>query len=157
MVNGQKLPNAGSYDAFTAKFSPEGKVLWARVKGGEGYDYGHGIAIDSKGHLIVTGAIGQQVFCSKYDAEGHELWHHTTSGTLSGSGHGIAVDGRDHIYLGGNSTGTGSFGKVMIESKTTAALVIKLTPEGEGLWANVIPGTPSALYHEIACDSQGRV
>lgn len=157
MVNGQKLPNAGSYDAFTAKFSPEGKVLWVRVKGGEGYDYGHGIAIDSKGHLIVTGAIGRQIFCSKYDAEGHELWHRTTSGTLSGSGHGIAVDGQDHIYLGGNSTGTGSFGKVMIESKTTAALVIKLTPEGEGLWANVIPGTPNALYHEIACDSQGRV
>ena len=45
----------------------------------------------------------------------------------------------------------------MIESKTTAALVVKLTPEGEGLWANVIPGAPSALYHEIACDSQGRV
>lgn len=157
IVNGETLPNAGSYDVFTAKFSPDGKALWVRVKGGEGYDYGHGIAIDSKGHLVVTGAIGRQVFCTKYDAEGRELWHRTTSGTVSGSGHGIAVDAQDHIYLGGNSTGAGSFGKASIESKTTAALVVKLTPEGEGVWASVIPGTPSALYHEIACDSQGQV
>lgn len=156
-VNGEALPNAGSYDVFTAKFAPDGKVLWVRVKGGEGYDYGHGIAMDSKGHVVVTGAIGRQVFCTKYDAEGREIWHRTTSGSVSGSGHGIAVDGKDHIYLGGNSTGAGSFGKAGIESKTTAALVVKLTPEGEGVWASVIPGTPSALYHEIACDSLGRV
>lgn len=157
LVNGGALPNAGSYDVFTAKFAPDGKVLWVRVKGGEGYDYGHGIAIDSKGQVVVTGAIGRQVFCTKYDAEGREIWHRTTSGGASGSGHGIAVDGKDHIYLGGNSTGAGSFGKAVIESKTTAALVVKLTPDGEGVWASVIPGTPSALYHEIACDSAGRV
>jgi hypothetical protein len=75
---------------FTAKFAPDGKVLWVQVKGGEGYDYGHGIAIDSKGHVVVTGAIGRQVFCTKYDAEGREIWHRTTSGRVSGSGHGIA-------------------------------------------------------------------
>jgi hypothetical protein len=157
VANGEKLPNAGNFDAFTAKFAPDGKLLWVRVKGGEGSDYGHGIAIDSKGHVVVTGAIGRQVFCTKYDTEGREVWHRTTSGSISGSGHGIAVDGKDHIYLGGNATGTGMFGKAAIESKTTAALVVKLTPEGEGVWASVIAGTPSALYHEIACDSQGRV
>jgi len=157
VVNGQAMPNAGGYDAFTAKFSPEGKVLWVRVKGGAGYDYGHGIAIDSKGHVVVTGALERNVFCTKYDAEGAEIWHRASSGAVSGSGHGIAVDGKDHIYLGGNSNGRGSFGKAAIESKTTAALVVKLTPEGEGVWASVIPGTIGALYHEITCDSQGRV
>ena len=157
MANGEKVPNAGSYDAFTAKFSPDGKLLWVRVKGGESSDYGHGIAIDSKGHVVITGAIGGQFFCTKYDAEGREIWHRTPSGKLSGSGHGIAMDGKDHIYLGGSASGAGTFGKVAIESKTSAALVLKLTPEGEGEWVNLIPGTTSAIYHEIACDSQGRV
>lgn len=157
MANGEKLPNAGSFDAFIAKFSPDGKLLWVRVKGGEGSDYGHGIAIDSKGQVVITGAIGGQFFCTKYDAEGREIWHRTPSGKVSGSGHGIAIDGKDHIYLGGSASGTGTFGKVAIESKTSAALVLKLTPEGEGEWANLIPGTTSAIYHEIACDSQGRV
>lgn len=157
MANGEKVPNAGNFDAFTAKFSPDGKLLWVRVKGGEGSDYGHGIAIDSKGHVVITGAIGGQFFCTKYDAEGREVWHRTPSGKVSGSGHGIAIDGKDHIYLGGSASGSGAFGKVAIESKTSAALVLKLTPEGEGEWANLIPGTTSAIYHEIACDSQGRV
>ncbi|MFM2176114.1 MAG: hypothetical protein RL015_212, partial [Verrucomicrobiota bacterium] len=34
MANGEKLPNAGNFDAFTAKFTPDGKLLWVRVKGG---------------------------------------------------------------------------------------------------------------------------
>ena len=157
MANGEKLPNAGNFDAFTAKFAPDGKLLWVRVKGGEGSDYGHGIAIDSKGHVVITGAIGGQFFCTKYDAEGREIWHRTPSGKVSGSGHGIAIDGKDHIYLGGSASGSGAFGKIAIESKTSAALVLKLTPEGEGEWVNLIPGTTSAIYHEIACDSQGRV
>jgi hypothetical protein len=157
VVNGETLPNAGSYDAFTAKFSPDGKLLWARVKGGEGYDYGHGIAIDSKGRIVVGGAIGRQLFCTQYDADGREIWHRTSSGAVSGSVHGVAVDARDQIYLGGNSSGTGAFGQVGIDSKTTAALVLKLTAGGEGVWASVIPGTPNALYHEITCDATGRV
>lgn len=157
IVNGQALPNAGDYDAFTAKFSPAGKLLWVQVKGSTSYDYGHAIAIDSKGHLVVTGAINRQIFCTKYDADGNELWHRTPTGKVSGSGHGIAVDANDHIYLGGNAAGSGQFDKVSIDSKTTAALVIKLTPTGESVWASVIPGSPSALYHEITCDSQGRV
>ena len=157
MANGEKVPNAGNFDAFTAKFSPDGKLLWVRVKGGTGSDYGHGIAIDSKGHVVITGAIGGQFFCTKYDAEGREIWHRAPSGKVSGSGHGIAIDGKDHIYLGGSASGSGAFGKIAIESKTSAALVLKLTPEGEGEWVNLIPGTTTAIYHEIACDSQGRV
>jgi hypothetical protein len=34
MANGEKVPNAGNFDAFTAKFAPDGKLLWVRVKGG---------------------------------------------------------------------------------------------------------------------------
>jgi hypothetical protein len=157
IVNGKPLPNAGNYDVFTAKFAPDGRILWVRTAGGAGSDYGHGIAVDGQGDIIVTGVIERQVFCTKYNPEGHELWHRASSGTGSGSGHGIAVDAAGHIYLGGNASGSGAFGKVSIESKTTAALVVKLTSAGDAVWASVIPGTPSALYHEITCDSSGRV
>jgi hypothetical protein len=157
MVHGKPLANAGSYDAFTAKFSAAGDVLWVRSKGGADYDYGHGIAIDSKGAVVVTGAIGRKIFCTKYDAEGNEVWHRSGEGALSGSGHGIAVDGRDEIVIGGNSSGSGSWGKLGIASKTTAALALKLNPQGEALWVSLIEGSPSALYHEITCDALGRV
>lgn len=172
VVNGESPGNAGDYDIFTAKFSPEGRILWIRTAGGEGYDYGHALVVDGSGDVIVSGAVqggchfgemkvdgegkGRAIFCAKYGRDGDLKWVRTTSG-VSGSGHGIAVDGEGNLYLGGNVSGIGAFGKVVIEAPTQAALALKLTPEGEGVWASVIPGSHGALYHEIACDASGRV
>ncbi len=57
------LPNRGDYDIFTAKYDRLGKLLWVRAAGGKGYDYGHGIAVDEAGDVIVTGAVvGDSLF-----------------------------------------------------------------------------------------------
>lgn len=171
---GGPVPNAGGYDVFTAKFSPEGRLLWLRTGGGAGYDYGHGIVVDLRGDVVITGAVqgkavfGEQsvsagtesaraIFCAKYDAEGRLLWLRSTPAGLSGSGHGVAVDGAGNLYVGGNATGQGKMGAVEIQAAGAAALVLKLTPEGEAVWASVIPGSASAIYHEITCDTAGRV
>jgi hypothetical protein len=169
-VNGAVLPNAGGYDVFTAKFAPDGKLLWVRGAGGSGYDYGHGLVVDGAGDVVVTGAVagkakfgdevmegqGSSIFCAKYGADGSLKWVRASSG-VSGSGHGIAVDGEGGLYLGGNVSGEGSFGPVAIEAPTQAALALKLTAAGEAVWASVIPGSHGALYHEITCDASGRV
>jgi len=172
IANGQPIPNAGNYDIYTAKYAPDGKLLWVRAAGGEGSDYGHGIAVDPKGDIVVTGAIqgsgkfGDQalegekgragIFCVKYEAEGKLIWLRHSTG-LGGSGHGVAIDAGGNIYIGGNASGTGKFGEVAIEGKTGSALALKLSPAGDAIWASAIPGTPGALYHEITCDSAGRV
>src|SRR5690606_35083768 len=54
---GEILPNRGDYDVFVAKYSPEGDILWIRTAGGAGYDYGHGIALDPAGDVVVSGAV----------------------------------------------------------------------------------------------------
>ena len=56
MVSGTKLVNRGEYDIFVAKYDRDGKLAWIQTAGGKGYDYGHGIAVDDKGDVIVTGA-----------------------------------------------------------------------------------------------------
>lgn len=169
-VDGAVLPNAGGYDAFTAKFAPDGKLLWVRGAGGSGYDYGHGLVVGGNGDVIVTGAVagkakfgdevvegqGSSIFCAKYGPDGSLKWLRASSG-VSGSGHGIAVDGEGSLYLGGNVSGKGIFGPVAIEAPTQAALALKLTAAGEAVWASVIPGSHGALYHEITCDASGRV
>jgi hypothetical protein len=169
-VDGAVLPNAGGYDVFTAKFSPEGKVLWVKAAGGSGYDYGHGLIVDGNGDIVITGAVqgrasfgtgtvdgkGGSIFCAKYGADGTLKWLRASSG-VSGSGHGIAVDGGGNLYLGGNVSGKGAFGSVAIDTPGQSALALKLTPAGEAVWASVIPGSPGALYHEITCDAAGRV
>jgi hypothetical protein len=172
-ANGQALPNAGDYDVFVAKYDPAGTLLWIKTAGGKGYDYGHGIVVDSKGDIVVTGAVAGEakfgdvtvnagsttrpIFCAKYDAAGKLKWVKTTGGKFSGSGHGIGVDGKDAIYIGGSGGGVGSIGSAVIEiAKGQAGVVLKLTPEGEGVWAATLPGVPSAGFHEITVDSTGR-
>ncbi len=172
-VDGELLPNQGDYDVFVAKFSPEGEVLWIRTAGGSGYDYGHGIALDFNGDVIVTGAVagearfgdtvinpggtGRPIFCAKYSSEGELRWARGSSGGFSGSGHGIGVDAAGNLYLGGNGNGKGQFGDLAIEARGPSALVLKLDPSGEALWVSLTPGTPSTGFHEITVDAEGRI
>lgn len=172
VVDGKVLPNAGDYDVFLAKYDTAGALLWIRTAGGKGYDYGHGVVVDSKGDVVITGAVAGEakfgevtvnagsttrpIFCAKYDAAGTLKWVKTTGGKFSGSGHGLGVDGKDAIYIGGSGGGVGSMGDVALESKSQAGVVLKLSPEGAGVWAAVLPGVPSAGFHEITVDTAGR-
>ena len=174
LVNGQTLPNAGDYDIFVAKYDPAGTLQWLRTAGGKGYDYGHGIVVDGKGDIVVTGAVAGEakfgevivnaasttrpIFCAKYDASGNLKWVKTTGGKFSGSGHGVATDGQDQIYIGGSGGGVGTLGPVILDvSKGQAGVVLKLSSEGEGVWFAQLSGTPGAGFHEIAVDTMGRV
>jgi len=174
VVEGKTLPNAGDYDVFVAKYDPAGSLLWLRTAGSEGYDYGHGIALDPTGAVVVSGAIagearfgdvvvnaggkGRATFCAKYQADGELLWARSSEGAFSGSGHGVGVDGQGQIYIAGSGRGVGSWGPVKLDCPAgQAALVIKLSAEGEGLWAAKVEGQPSAVYHEVTVDATGRV
>ena len=167
------LPNRGGYDIFTAKHDRNGKLLWVRAAGGAGYDYGHGIAVDDAGDVVITGAVvgdsefgdvkvpnepGSHIFCAKYHADGALVWVKTASGKAGGSGHGVAVDAQGNIYIGGLSSGSGQFGgKPLVTPKGSSAVVAKLSPQGDVLWIAQQFGEPSCLFHEITCDKEGRV
>lgn len=45
----------GWYDAFVAKFSPTGAVLWSTYFGGRADDYGYSLAADAAGNLVLVG------------------------------------------------------------------------------------------------------
>ncbi|MFN8636233.1 MAG: SBBP repeat-containing protein [Chloroflexota bacterium] len=45
-----------SNDAFVAKYSPAGSLIWVRSFGGPGDDYAGGIVLDSTGNIYVTGS-----------------------------------------------------------------------------------------------------
>lgn len=170
---GTKLPNQGDYDVFVAKYDRDGKVLWVQTGGGKGYDYGHGIALDPEGNVVVSGAVvgeatfgdvkianepNNHIFCAKYTADGKLLWAKAATGRATGSGHGVAVDGTGNIYVGGLSSGTGDFGgKPLSSLKGSSAVVAKLSPAGEVLWLTQQLGQPSCIFHEITCDKEGRV
>ena len=164
---------AGGMDMCLTKLDPAGQPLWVASLGGSGTDRAYGVVTDPDGNVYVTGHFDStdavfddkplpnsgdyDIFTAKFSPSGKSLWVRVKGSPGYDYGHGIAVDGQDHIYLGGNASGSGAFDKARIDAKTTAAVIVKLNPQGDAIWASVIPGTPSALYHEITCDSQGRV
>lgn len=167
------LPNRGDYDIFLAKYSPDGDLLWIRTAGGAGYDYGHGIALDPAGDVVITGAVvgkaifedtivnpegkGRPVFCAKYSPEGTLRWAKTTTGDFSGSGHGIGIDGTGHLYIAGTGSGSGQIGDLAIKTTGGSALLLKLTPDGTPVWVKTVAATAGAGFHEISVDAAGRI
>ncbi len=88
----------GYFDGFIAKLSPNGVVLWAKLIGGLGNDYGESITLDSFGNPTLVGnygsnsldfgggtltsnPIGGDFFIVKYNPAGNFLWARTAGGS----------------------------------------------------------------------------
>jgi len=120
----------GHANAYIAKFTPAGTLVFATYLGGDGTDYTAGVAVDSGFDLIVAGTTsssnfpttsgangsnaafqttpvsgGKHVFVSKLDPTGKTLLYSTY---LSGSGadiaSGLALDPGGNAYVTGTTT-----------------------------------------------------
>ena len=120
------------FDAFLSKFDLNGNFQWAKTWGGEGYDDGPGVAVDSAHNVYVAGMYASQtinfdpasgsgglghpahdsgilvdVFLSKFDSNGNFQWVRTwgEQGTEDATGN-VAVDGVNNVYVAGRFAST---------------------------------------------------
>jgi hypothetical protein len=120
----------GGYDAFLSKFDLAGNFQWARTWGGNGYDDGDSVAVDSSGNIYVCGMYGStninfdpngsdlgkghehgpttdlmrnvNVFLSKFKINGDFLWVRTWGGlNTEDAGGSVVTDGLGNVYAGG--------------------------------------------------------
>lgn len=63
------LLSKGEDDIFIAKYSKEGKCLWANRDGGKGSDYATTIGIDNQGNVFVAGRFGNNAKFDLYTFE----------------------------------------------------------------------------------------
>jgi Beta-propeller repeat len=132
-LNPVQSTNQGALDAFVTKLDPTGTgLVYSTYLGGQGDDFGNGIAVDAGGNAYVTGMTLSQnfpttagafsttcastdqngivradVFVTKLGASGSALLYSTCiGGSADDEGFGIAVDaqGNAHIAGGTNST-----------------------------------------------------
>ena len=76
--------NAGSHDAFLAKYDSSGEQLWVRQFGSAAYEELESVATDLDGNVYVAGhtqgslagvnAGSYDAFLAKYDSSGEQLW-----------------------------------------------------------------------------------
>jgi hypothetical protein len=109
----------GGFDAFIVEFNTLGVCQWGTYYGGNGTEYGYGIASDTLGSVIVTGntyssnAIatsgahqtnyggGQDAYIVKFNTSGVRQWGTYYGGSDPDFGYGITTDTSGNVIMTG--------------------------------------------------------
>jgi len=109
----------GINDAFLIKFTEQGSIEWATYYGGEGYDLGFGVSVDSIGNVFIVGSTvslnniasggiqnsfgggGDDAFIAKFNKIGLRIWGTYYGGSQNDGAKGITINIDDNIYVAG--------------------------------------------------------
>jgi uncharacterized protein (TIGR03437 family) len=176
-------PGVGDGCVFVSKVSANGSaLLYSTYLGGNGYDVGNAIAVDSAGDAFVTGSTTSSnfptanaiqgknlglsnAFVTKLNPAGNALLFSTyLGGSQSETAFGIAVDSAGNAYITGN-TNSSNFPLVNpIETPTATgsqptAFVTKMSGDGSALIYSTYLGGYNGedIGYGIAVDSTGSV
>jgi hypothetical protein len=162
----------GSSDAFVAKLSPVGAVLWSTFVGGTKQDYAWGIALDDAGNAHIAGQTWSNVNFSQInntfkggisDAFAAEV---TAAGTLAratylgGNGNEVAraisLDASGNAFLTGSTTSSAFAGaNNTVKGGTYDAFVAKIAIGGTQEWATYLGGNIEDFGYGIVSDDAG--
>jgi hypothetical protein len=133
-------PNQGGYDAFLAKYSSAGGLLWTAQLGTGGDEHASGVSVDGSGNAYITGLTtgnlggpnygGWDAFLAKYSPTGGLLWKAQLGTGNADSGAGVAVDGSGNAFVTGQT-----YGKLGgMNQGGSDAFLAKYSPAGSLLW-----------------------
>jgi autotransporter-associated beta strand protein len=162
----------GAEDAFVAKVSPSGQLLWATYLGGTKSDEGRGISVDVSGNALVTGNTESDDFLghtnsflgaeSDWDAfvamvspSGQTLWATYLGGTGNDLGESIAVDGAGNLLVGGTTESTNFSEATNSFLGYADGFVAMVSPIGGTVWATYLGGAANDQGLGIAADTAG--
>lgn len=170
--------NAGDSDAFVAKLDASGSSLvYSTYLGGNGYDRGYGVAVDTSGNAYIAGftesnnfpvasplfssnAGNADAFATRIDALGSNIIYSTYLGGKGYDfGNGIAVDTSGNAYITG-STGSSDFptASAIFEKNAgdTDAFITKLNASGSSIiYSTYLGGSGGDSGNGIAVDTSG--
>jgi hypothetical protein len=142
-------------DAWLAKYSPTGDLLWNIKIHMYNYGQARAIATDNDGNVYISGelwshgdAVGQtEVWLSKYSRSGNSLWRRQIGyGESSNYSTAVATDRNGNVYL------------------TTETCVARCEPRllkycarGKQLWVRRIAASDDAFAQGIASDGNGNI
>ena len=177
----------GGRDAFVAKYSASGNLIWNTFAASTADDEGTGIALDGQGNVYVTGYIsgtaafksgsffdpavtptinvtgqpGGDTFLWKLTADkGFNVFAEAALGS-SNRGLAIAADAAGNAFLTGRFSGPAIFGNTAPISAggTNDVFVARAAPDGRFLWARSFAGSAGSTSqgNGIALDSADNV
>jgi hypothetical protein len=175
--------NRGSQDAFVAKWSDTGSLLYSTYLGGSYDEHASAIAVGSGGTAYITGYTyspdfplanaaqsvsggGQDVFVTRLGAAGDALLFSTYLGGSGGglgspeAGQGIAVDAQANAYLAGVTTSSNFPLLQPVQSSRSGsqdAFIAKFSGAGTLVFSTYLGGSGMDTANAIAVDAGGAV
>lgn len=167
------LAGAGSTDLFLASFDTKGAPQWSRRFGDGGPQDRIVTAMDSAGHLGVTGGFfssldfgggplsssgGEDAFVAKLAGDGSHLWSKRFGDAMFQQGQGIAFDGAGNVIVTGVFAGAIDLGGGALQSAGGQDIFLaKLSPDGALVWAKTIGDDKLQQNAVVTVDAAGNI
>jgi hypothetical protein len=157
-------PNAGSVDAFLAKYDSAGTLVWTKQLGTSSSDQAYSVAIDSNNNVYITGSTAgsldgpnageDDAFLAKYDSTGDRVWTKQL-GTSSYDGtFSVAIDSNNYVYITGYTGGSlegsnaGSYDAFLAKYDSST---------GDRVWTKQLGTSSLDVAYSVAIDSNNNV
>lgn len=178
-VSSAILTSTGASDVFIVKLSSDGTLLWGKSFGGVNSETGEALAIDENGNVYVSGNFNgladfdpsqevvqlsgsNNVFISKFNSNGDFLWSKGVGGDSYDYVYSITTDADNNILVTGHFEGGGDYdpgseASYLYTSSGYAAFILKLSSDGDFIWAKAVGQSSLAEGYSIKADAQGNV
>ncbi|MGN8058547.1 gliding motility-associated C-terminal domain-containing protein [Pedobacter sp. 22163] len=150
------LTSNGDYDVFIAKYTPDGKLIWAKSIGGSELDQVNNLTVDDESNVIFGGqfssfsmdcdpgsgtfnlnnAGGNDAFIVKLDLDGNFKWAKNVGGSSTEYGHVVAADRLGNvIFVGSYSSNISLGGFNLLPKGGLDGFMVKYDKNGNIQWA----------------------
>ena len=149
----------GNTDAYVAKYSASGAILWVKQFGGLAADRAVDLAVGPDQNIVVTGSFfgtvtfgsttltsssnSKDIFIIKMDPAGNILWARKEGGNSPENSYKLTIDNANNIILTGEYQGTATIGANTFTSTNDVntgqpsfdLFIAKYTPAGVPVWS----------------------
>jgi hypothetical protein len=177
--------NGGATDAFLAKFSPSGNLVWSTFYGGTSpagivnSDYAYAVKCDDSGNVYMAGQTNStdniatagsyqpvlsglaDAYVVKFDSTGARQWGTYLGGTGFDQARALNLDSSGNIYVAGGTqspNGIASTGSAQTTlGGNSDGFLIKLNNEGAYQWGTYFGGTDYDGIGGVTCDEEQNI
>ena len=173
------LTTRNDFDAFLAKYSPEGDLLWVQQAGGPQQDTGRGVAVDQQGRALWTGSFagtatwgsgasavartsagGSDGFLARFLPDGTLDHLLTVGGDESDDLRSVATPafGLDAVFATGTFRSVALFGATPLQSRGLSDVAVLRLADGGGVeWVRQVGGAGNDYARGVAYARSGHV
>ena len=153
-------------DAFIAKYSASGNIVWTKQPRTDTSDEANGVAIDQQGNVIVVGYTtgvmfgssnpeGQQAaFIIKYSSSGEQAWGKQLWAEYSTEASSTAIDSQNNIIVAGD---TEDLFVPAGDQLNQDSFLLKLNASSEQLWGHQFGTTNIDGATAVCVDPNGNI